>query len=195
MNLVQRVQAILFKPKEEWAKIKAEPATVSGLFTSYAMILAAIPAVAQFIGYSVIGQRVPFLGMFRWGVGRAIAYALLSYVFSLATVYIFAFVINVLAPNFSSAQNMTNAMKLAVYSMTPSWLAGILYIIPGLAILALLGGLYGLYLLYLGFETPMMDTPKEKVLGYMLISIIVVIVLYLIFSLVLGGIYAVRVRP
>jgi hypothetical protein len=195
MNLVQRVQAILLKPKEEWVKIKAEPATVSGLFTRYAMILAAIPAVAQFIGYSLIGQRVPFLGAYRWGAGRAIVYALLSYVFSLATVYIFAFVINVLAPNFSSAQNMTNAMKLAVYSMTPSWLAGVLYIIPGLAILALLGGLYGLYLLYLGFETPMMDTPKEKVLGYMLISIIVVIVLYLIFSLVLGGIYAVRVRP
>jgi hypothetical protein len=194
MDLVQRVQAILLKPKEEWVKIKAEPATVSGLFTSYAMILAAIPAAAQFIGHVVFGQRVPFVGLYRWGVGRALAYAVLAYVFSLVTVYIFAFIINILAPNFSSTQNMTNATKLAVYSMTPSWVAGVLNIIPYLGILVLLAGLFGLYLLYLGFETPMMETPKEKVLGYFVISIIVVIVLYLVFGLLLGAIYTVRVR-
>jgi hypothetical protein len=194
MNIVQRVQGLLLKPKDEWVKIKAEPATVQGLFTSYAMILAAVPAAAQFIGYSLIGQKIPFLGMYRWGFGRALAYALISYAFSLATVYILAFVINVLAPNFSSTQNMTNAMKLAVYSMTPGWLAGVLYIIPYLGIVAILGGLYGLYLMYLGFETPMMETPKDKALGYMLISIIVVIVLFVVFGLIQGGIYAARVR-
>jgi hypothetical protein len=194
MDLVQRAQGILLKPKEEWAKIKGETTTVSELFTSYAMILAAIPAAAQFIGYVIIGQRIPFLGLYRWGVGRAFGNAVLSYVFSLATVYIFAFIINALAPNFSSAQNMTSAMKLAVYSMTPAWVAGVLHIIPFLSVLALLAGLYGLYLLYLGFETPVMETPKDKVLGYMIMSIIAVIVLYMVFGLILGGIYAVRVH-
>jgi hypothetical protein len=194
MDLVQRAQGILLKPKEEWAKIKGETTSVSELFTSYAMILAAIPAAAQFIGYVIIGQRIPFLGLYRWGVGRAFGNAVLSYVFSLATVYIFAFIINALAPNFSSAQNMTSAMKLAVYSMTPAWVAGVLHIIPFLSVLALLAGLYGLYLLYLGFETPVMETPKDKVLGYMIMSIIAVIVLYMVFGLILGGIYAVRVH-
>lgn len=194
MDLIQRVQGILLKPKDEWLKIKAEATTVSGLFTSYAMILAAIPPAAQFIGYVVVGQRIPFVGLYRWGLGRALGNAVLSYVFSLATVYIFAFIINALAPNFSSAKNLPNAMKLAVYSMTPSWLAGILYIIPGLGILVLLAGLYGLFLLYEGFRTPLMDTPKDKVLGYMVISIIVIIALYLVFGLILGGIYAVRVH-
>jgi hypothetical protein len=194
MNLVQRVQGILLKPKDEWLKIKGETTTVSEIFTSYAMILAAIPAVAQFLGHILIGQRIPFIGLYRWGVGRAFGNAVLAYVFSLATVYIFAFIINALAPNFSSAQNMTNAMKLAVYSMTAGWVAGILYIIPYLGVLAMLAGLYGLYLLYLGLETPMMETPKDKVLGYMIVSIVVIIVLYLIFGLILGGIYAVRVH-
>jgi hypothetical protein len=194
MDLVQRAQGILLKPKEEWAKIKGETTSVSELFTSYAMILAAIPAAAQFIGYVIVGQRIPFLGLYRWGVGRAFGNAVLSYVFSLATVYIFAFIINALAPNFSSAQNMTSAMKLAVYSMTPAWVAGVLHIIPFLSVLALLAGLYGLYLLYLGFETPVMETPKDKVLGYMIMSIIAVIVLYMVFGLILGGIYAVRVH-
>jgi len=194
MDLVQRAQGILLKPKDEWLKIKAETTTVSELFTSYAMILAAIPPVAQFIGYVVIGQRIPFVGLYRWGLGRALGNAVLSYVFALATVYVVGFIINALAPNFSSVKNLPNAMKLSVYSMTPSWLAGILYIIPGLGILALLAGLYGLFLMYEGFRTPMMETPKDKVLGYMVISIIAVIALMLVFTLILGGIYAVRLR-
>jgi hypothetical protein len=192
MNIVARVQSIILKPKEEWVKIKAEPSTVAELFTSYAMILAAIPALAQFIGLSIIGQRVPFIGMFRWGIGKALPYALVSYVFSLGAVYVFGFIINVLAPNFSSAQNIPNAMKLAVYSMTPLWLAGILYIIPALGILAIIGSLYGLYVLYLGFDMPMMDTPKDKVMGYMIVCFVVVIVLILIFSWIPGVIFAVR---
>lgn len=194
MDLVHRAQGILVKPREEWVKIKGEPTTETELFTSYAMVLAAIPAVAQFIGHLLIGQRIPFIGLYRWGVGRALGSAVLSYVFSLATVYLLAFIINALAPNFSSLQNMTNAMKLSVYSMTPGWVAGVLYIFPVLGILTILASLYGLYILYLGFDAPMMETPKEKVLGYMVISIVAVIVLDIVFALILGGLYAVRLH-
>jgi hypothetical protein len=192
MDIVPRVQAILLKPKEEWVRIKAEPSTVAGLFTSYAMILAAIPAGAQFLGNILVGRRLPVVGLYRWSIGRALGNAIVSYIFALATVYLFALIINELAPNFGSAKNMTSALKLSVYSMTPGWVAGILYIIPGLWILGILAGLYGLYILYLGFDTPMMETPKDKVMSYMGVSIVVVIVLYVVFSLILGGIFAVR---
>ena len=192
MDIVPRVQAILLKPKEEWVRIKAEPATVAGLFTSYAMILAAIPAGAQFLGNILVGRRLPVVGLYRWSIGRALGNAIVSYIFALATVYLFALIINELAPNFGSAKNMTSALKLSVYSMTPGWVAGILYIIPGLWILGILAGLYSLYVLYLGFDTPMMETPKDKVMSYMGVSIVVVIVLYVVFSLILGGIFAVR---
>jgi len=192
MDIVPRVQAILLKPKEEWVKIKAEPSTVTDLFTSYAMILAAIPAVCQFLGNILVGRRLPMVGVFRWPLGRAFGNAVVSYVFALVTVYLFALIINELAPNFGSAKNMTSALKLSVYSMTPGWVAGVLYIIPGLWILGVLASLYGLYILYLGFDTPMMETPKDKVVGYMAVSIVVVIVLYVVFTWILGGIFAVR---
>jgi hypothetical protein len=194
MDLVQRVEGILIRPREEWAKIKAEPTTETELFTSYAMVLAAIPAAAQFIGHLLVGQRIPFIGLYHWGIGRALANAVLAYVFSLATVYFFAVIVNALAPNFSSLQNMTNAMKLAVYCMTPGWVAGILYIFPVLGILTILASLYGLYILYLGFQAPMMETPRDKVLGYMVISIVVVVVLAVVFGLILSGLFAVRLH-
>jgi hypothetical protein len=55
MNLVDRVQKLFISPDAEWAVIKDEIHTVAGLFTQYVMILAAIPAVASFIGWSVVG--------------------------------------------------------------------------------------------------------------------------------------------
>ncbi len=194
MDLVSRVQAICLKPKEEWVKIKEEPTPIPQLFMSYAVVLAAIPAVFQFIGYGLVGVRIPFYGMFRLGIGSALGRAILAYVFSLATVYVFGFVINALAPTFQSKQNPENAMKLAVYCMTPMWVAGVLYLIPALGILALLAGLYGLYILYLGFANPLMDTPQDKVMPYFIVSLIVVIVLIAVVGLILGAIIAVGPR-
>ncbi len=192
MDIVQRVQSILLKPKEEWAKIKAEPTTVTEIFTSYVMILAAIPAGFQFLGNLLVGRRLPLVGVFRWPIGRALGYAVVTYVLALVAVYVFALIINALAPTFASTKNMTNAVKLSVYSMTPGWLAGVLYIVPGLWALSVVASLYGLYLLYLGFDTPMMETPKDKIPGYMVLSVVVVVVIYVVLSWIVRGTFAVR---
>jgi hypothetical protein len=192
MDIVQRVQLLLLKPKEEWVKIKAEPTSTAKLFSSYVMIVAAIPAIAQLIDRSIIGRRVPFYGVIRLGIGKGVAYALVSYVLSLAAAYILGFIIYLLAPNFSSEQNRTNAMKLAVYSLTPFWLAGILYIIHDLASLVYIISLYGLYLLYLGFEAPMLGTPKDRIMGYVVVCLVVIIVLIAVFGWFPGMILSVR---
>jgi len=191
MDIIARAQGILLKPKEEWVKIKEETLPVSQLFTSYVLILAAIPAVAQFIGLALVGRRVPFVGLYRYGIGAGFLYAIMLYVFTLVSVYVFGIIINALAPTFSSDKNLDNAMKLAAFSMTPSWVAGVLYIIPFLGILVFLASLYGIYLLYLGFVTPLMNTPKEKAVGYLIVSIIVVMVLMVVVSIILGAIFAV----
>lgn len=192
MDIVARVQAILLKPKEEWVRIKAEPATPAQLFTSYVMLLAAIPAAFQFLGHVLVGRRLPLVGVYRWPVGRALGYALGSYVLSLVAVYLFALVVNQLAPSFASTKNMTAALKLAAYSMTPGWVAGVLYIVPGLWALGLVASLYGLYILFLGFETPMMDTPKDKIPGYLVVSVLVVLAVSIVFNWMVKGIFAVR---
>ncbi len=192
MDIVARVQAILLKPKEEWVRIKAEPTTPAQLFTSYVMLLAAIPAAFQFLGHVLVGRRLPLVGVYRWPVGRALGYALGSYVLSLVAVYLFALVVNQLAPSFASTKNLTAALKLAAYSMTPGWVAGVLYIVPGLWALGLVASLYGLYILFLGFETPMMDTPKDKVPGYLVVSVLVVLTVTIVFNWMVKGIFAVR---
>ncbi len=191
MDIVVRVQNILLKPKEEWEKIKEEPLTIPQMFTSYAAILAAIPAVCQFIGLGLIGRRIPTRGFIGYGFGRSLFYAIILYVLSLAAVFVLGIIINALAPTFSSKQNQENAMKIAVFSMTPSWVAGIFYLIPLLSGLAFLGSLYAIYLFYLGFNSSVMDTPADKVVGYVVVSVVVGIIVMGIVYTVLGGIFLV----
>lgn len=191
MDLVPRVQGILLKPKDEWVKIKEEALPVPQLFTSYAAILAAIPAVAQFIGYGLVGFRMPFVGWYRFGLGSALLRSIFYYVLALVTVFVLGIIINALAKTFDSKQNQENAMKLAVFSMTPSWVVGALYIVPFLGILATLAGIYGIYLLYLGLTAGLMETPKEKVAGYLIVIIVVTIVLMVIVGVLLGAVFAV----
>ena len=50
-----RVKSILLSPRTEWPVIDAEAATVRGIYRDYLVWLAAIPAIAGFIGLSVIG--------------------------------------------------------------------------------------------------------------------------------------------
>jgi hypothetical protein len=191
MDIVSRVKGIVLKPKDEWTTIKGEDTPIATLFTGYAMILAAIPAIAHFIGLGILGRRIPFVGWIRYPMGKAFLYAILSYVFSLASVYLLGFIINALAPTFGSKQNMQNAMKLAVYTWTPAWIAGALNIYTQLAILAFLASLYCIYVLYLGFSEPLMDTPNDKVVTYLIVSIVVAFILMIVASVILGAIFAV----
>ena len=54
MNLIQRVQDILLKPKQTWPVIAQESADTASIYTGYVVILAAIPAIAGFIGLLVL---------------------------------------------------------------------------------------------------------------------------------------------
>ena len=176
MNLVERAKNIILAPAKEWDVIKNENLTIADMFTKYAMILAAIPAVAGFIGYVVIGMSYGF-GTFRVPLGTALVWAILSYILSLAGIFLLAFIIDALAPTFGCTKNMVNAVKIAVFSYTPVWVAGILGIIPAISVLMLIASIYSLYLLYLGMQK-IKEPAKEKLMPYFIVSLVALIVIY-----------------
>jgi len=187
MDIIGRVKSIILKPSQAWVEIKEEKTTISELFTSYAAILATIPAVAQLIGYGLIGHSV--LGVhFRLGIGRAFGHAIVYYILSLVGIYVVALIADALAPSFGSKKNILNAFKAVVFSMTPGWVGGIFYIIPTLSILAFLAALYGIYLFYLGLPL-LMETPKEKSLGYVIVVIVVTFIVNVVIGAITGGIF------
>jgi len=186
-SLVTRVKNILLKPSTEWEVIAAEPATRAGLTTGYVMILAAIPALAGLIGNSLIGfslfgisSKVPLIS--------GVIVAAISYALAIAGVYIAAFVINALAPSFGGTKDDIQAFKVAAYSGTAMWLAGIFALLTLLSPLAILG-LYGLYLLYTGLPR-LMKAPADKALGYTAVVVIVALVIQLVIGMITGPIIA-----
>lgn len=163
MNIVARARALIVSPKAEWPRIAAEPATVGGLFTGYAMILAVIPAIAGFIGTVVVGFDVNGETV-HMPVRTALLQTVVQYVAGLIGLWILGKIIALLAPSFRGERDEVAAMKVAVYSATPFWLAGIFGVIPALGLLGLLG-LYSLYLVRTGLPV-LMRCPPEKELPY-----------------------------
>jgi hypothetical protein len=187
MSLITRVQNILLKPKEEWGVIDAEPATIQGIYTSYVMILAAIPAIGMAIGLlffmprpsaeiAAVGQAfgVPVLT-----TGSIIVGAVVQYILGLVCVYIMAMIIDALAPNFGGTKDQLKAFKVAAYYPTAAWVAGILYIIPLLGLLAFVAFVYALYTLYLGLPK-LMRVPQEKAVGYFVVTLVIAFIVFMV---------------
>lgn len=193
--MIQRIKDILFKPKETWPQIKAEATGIGQVFTGYAMILAALPAVFGLLGFTLVGQSFgPITGFFRIPFTYALVWAVVWYVLILVALYVEGLVINALAPSFGSKQNLVNAYKLAVYSSTPMFVAGILNIVPALGILVFLISLYSFFLLYIGMPV-MMETPKEKHVGYYVVTLIVMLIIYFIVGGISSAVMTAMWRP
>lgn len=167
--LLARIRNIVADPRSEWPLIATEPGDPMRLFVGYVAVLAAIPAVAGFIGSSLVGVSVS-AGRLHDPLLLGLMRAFISYLFSFVIVYLTALAIAVMAPLFQTERNFPNALKLAVYSFTPVWLIGIVLMVPGLRFLSILG-LYAIRLIWTGLP-PLMGTPRAKILPYAL-SIVV----------------------
>ena len=162
--LLQRVLDILMRPRDTGLQIDAEDGNPSRIYLGYLVFLAAIPAVAGFIGYSLIGVGAFGISV-RVPVVQGLVSMVVGYVLSLAMVYVLALIANMLAPRFQAQQDMRSAFKLVAYASTAGMLGGVFSILPSLAMLGLLAALYSVYLIYSGIPV-LMKAPQEKAVGY-----------------------------
>jgi len=175
MDIVERVKAIIIKPAETWPIIDQEASDFQKLYVPYMLILAAIPAVAGFIGWSILGVGGFFGVSMRIPIGAGLGMMVSQYVMTLVMVGVWGWLINMLANTFGGQPNLLNAVKLSVYASTPAMVAGVFSALPGLALLGALGGLYSLYVLYLGLPI-LMKNPTEKSLPYIAVAAVVGII-------------------
>lgn len=184
MLLMDRAKSILLEPNVTWKAIDAEFTKPAALYKDYILPLAALGPVCTAIGMSLFGLRVPIVGAtFRVPITAALTQAVVGYVLAVVGVFVVAQIINALAPSFGGQKNAVQALKAAAYSSTAAWVAGVLNLIPALALIGLLVSLYSLYLLYAGLPV-VMKAPKDKALGYTVVVIIAVVVVWLIIGAV-----------
>ncbi len=129
-RLITRVKSILLTPKTEWPVIASEPDSSMGIYTGYILLLAALPALCQFLKLAVFGYSVPFLGTMHVGTGFALEMALRIYLGSIIGCFVVALIVNALAPTFGGQKDSVQALKVVAYSYTSSWIAGIAVLLP-----------------------------------------------------------------
>ncbi len=185
MGLLDRVKNILVTPKTEWTVIAGESSSTGDLFGRYVAPLAGAAALCGFVGNSIVGFSVPFLGAMRTPVITGIGMAVFSFIMAFVGIFILSLIVNALAPSFGGEKNPGQALKVAVYSYTPAWIAGLLLILPLLSPLSVLISLYGIYLLYRGLPR-LMKNPEEKSTGYTAVVVICAIVVGVVITAV-GG--------
>ena len=187
-KIIARAKAILLTPRSEWPVIAAEPATIGGIYTNYLLVMAAIPAIVEFLRLSVIGISVPFMGSFRSPMGVGLTSAITHYVLSLVGIFVVALIVEALAPTFGGEKNRVQALKVVAYSYTASFVASIIGLVPGLMLISALAGLiYGLYLLNMGLP-PTMKCPAEKSVGYTVVTVIAAIIMGVIISYIVSAV-------
>ena len=189
MNLISRTKNILLSPKQEWQVIDDEATSVGGLYLGYIVPLAAIGPVASSIRMALFGISVPSMGTYPVPIGAAVRQGIAQYVMALVGVFVLALIIDELAPYFRVEENRYQALKVAAYSSTPVWVAGIVGLFPMLNILRLVGLLYSLFLLYLGLPV-LMRVPQEKAMRYSVVVMISAVVLFFVIGFIvalLGG--------
>ncbi|MEQ8935237.1 MAG: Yip1 family protein [Amphiplicatus sp.] len=180
-DLIGRVQRLLMSPKTEWDAIDGEAVDTQKLITGYVAPLAAIPAIAGLIGTTVFG--ISFLGeTYRTPIMSALVLAVVQFALAIAMVFVVAFIIDMLAPQFGAQKSNSQALKVAAYWPTAIWVSGIFSIIPMLGILSLIGLIYSLYLLFIGLPKLMKPAP-DKATTYTIVTIVAAIVASLIIGL------------
>jgi len=169
LAMIARVRNLLLAPAREWELIDREEAELRRLTLRYVAPLAAIPTVAIIVALSVVGvyasgdwHRAPILGV--------LLSAAVFFILSIGAVYVFAYIINWLAPRFGAQRNYRQAFKLSAYSITAAMVAGFLAAWPALQVFALLGASYSLYLLFLGVPL-LMHPPAASAVNYSIVAI------------------------
>lgn len=184
MNLIERAKNIIISPVKEWDLVATEQPDVGKIITGYVLPLAGAAALAAFIGYGLIG--VSYFGIRFRSIDLGVYQAISVLLTAVISVFISAFVIDTLAPSFGSEKNMGRSVQLVAYSYTPGWIGGLLAILPAIALVGSLAALYGLYLLYVGLPK-LKKTPADKQIGYFVVSLLVIIVVYFVIGLIMAA--------
>jgi len=172
--MLGHVWGLLTNPQREWKAIRKERCTISHCYYSHVLILAAIPAIAGFIGTTYVG----------WSVAReahkltfqsALQISLLFYLTMLVAVFTVGKLIQWMGQTYGARQSLAQSISLAAYTATPLFLFGIMLVYPLLWLILLLGLpvlAYSVYLLYTGVPV-MMGISRER--GFLFASAVMAV--------------------
>jgi len=181
-TLASRARSVLFEPRATFKEVDGEFTKPGAIWGRYILPLAALGPIAGGIGRLVFGQRIALTTLTSSvSISAAITWAIISFLLSLAAVFVLTQVISLLAPGFGGQKNDVQALKVAAYASTPVWLSGVFSIYARLVMVGVIVSAYSLYLLFVGLPI-LMKVPQDRSMGYTAVVIIAAVVIFLLVS-------------
>jgi hypothetical protein len=162
--ILSRAYGLLRDPRGEWEQIRKEETSVAAILIGYVAPLAAIPPVCGLIGTFLFGYRAAGQ-VVRPELSAALVGTLISFIISVAMVFLLGILINAVAENFDGDRDDLAAQKVAAYSLTPTFLSGLFSLWPPLWWLSLVAIAASAFLLYRGLPA-LMKAPEDRAMGY-----------------------------
>lgn len=185
MKLVARVREILLDPGAAWARIDGEDPAVASVLTGWLLPLAALSAIASFIGLWLFGAG-GFGVSVHYGLVGSLRLALYGLMSLLVMVAISAAIVSALAPIFGGSKSYQRAFALMSYGAAGALVASLAAIVPLLSILGLIGAVYSVWLVYKGLPVMMKSTPGKSV-PYLAVIVVASFAVSLLLNLLMGG--------
>ncbi|MEQ7919311.1 Yip1 family protein [Xanthomonas sp. WHRI 1810A] len=192
--MIHHVWGLFTHPDQEWQQIRAEEEeSISHMYLTHTLILAAIPAVSAYIGTTqvgwVIGNRAPVM----LTSDSAVWMTLMSYIAMLCGVGVMGGFIHWMARTYDATPSLARCVAFATYTATPLFIGGLAALYPHMWLGMMVGVsavCYTVYLLYVGLPV-FMNIPADE--GFMFSSSVlavglVVLVAIMAFTVVLWGI-------
>jgi hypothetical protein len=162
--ILSRAYGLLRDPRGEWEQIRKEETSVAAILIGYVAPLAAIPPVCGLVGTFLFGYRAAGQ-VVRPELSAALVGTLISFIISVAMVFLLGILINAVAENFDGDRDDLAAQKVAAYSLTPTFLSGLFSLWPPLWWLSLVAIAASAFLLYRGLPA-LMKAPEDRAMGY-----------------------------
>lgn len=184
------IAGILRDPKNQWDLIRDEHYSAKTVFFGQLSVLAAIPALALFIGVTQVGWSVAGEDPVRLAFSSALGSALLFYVAIWLAVAFIGGCIYWMEKTYGGEATLDSCLVLTTVTATPLLLSGISMVIPMLWLNVLVGMAamaYSVYLLYSG--TPrIMEIPEDR--AFMFSSSILTVALCTLVGMLAGSVIA-----
>jgi hypothetical protein len=158
------VVKLFIHPRAGWTAIHARRYSVAGVILGHTLLFALIPAVAGYIGTTLVGWQIAGGEVVRLTSASAGKIALLYYLAMLAGVATVGSAIHWMGKTYGADQPIGQCIALASFSATPLFLIGALQAYPVLW-LNLIAGLpvlaFTTYIFFTGVPI-MMEIPEER---------------------------------
>jgi hypothetical protein len=151
--MINHVWGLLYHPEREWREINAERETISHLYTSHVLWMAAIPVLSSLVGTTQFGWSFGGEETYRVSMTDGIMLGIVFYLLILLAVGAVGNLIYWMARHLPHRPTRRECIVFAGYIATPMFLSGIFAIYPvfWLCLLAMIAGVvYTGYLLYRG---------------------------------------------